>query len=123
MGIYPNLSYKEVRGRPGAESQLHVVTEIPGYTRTVIYAALAVVEERTNCFCCSCGEYAIDPACRNHGWAATRPCGLHGMPGQTWQCLCDLQDEDRPPAEHDSGCPVGQMPDPVNPRPAEDAKP
>lgn len=42
-------------------------------------------EVRTNCFCCSCGDMeGSDPACRNHGFAATRPCELHNMPGSPW---------------------------------------
>lgn len=81
MGIYPEFSYKEVRGRPGAESQLHARTETPGFARTVVYVALMVIEDRTNCFCCSC-DGSSDPHCRNHGWLANRPCEVHDMPGQ-----------------------------------------
>lgn len=35
-----------------------------------------------DCFCCSCPEYGgVDPYCRNHGWAGTRPCEIHESPG------------------------------------------
>jgi hypothetical protein len=40
--------------------------------------------QRLTCFCCSCGDFGADPACRNHGYAGTRPCEKHGTPGSVW---------------------------------------
>lgn len=90
MGIYPEEHWE----RKPVSSTLAGTTPIPdatftqstpGISRTIIYKAIAIFEERTNCFCCSCGEReGSDPACRNHGWAALRPCEKHQMPGQPW---------------------------------------
>lgn len=58
----------------------------PGYIRSRTVTATPWVEtSRDDCFCCSCGEReGSDPACRNHGWAAQRPCETHNLPGQPW---------------------------------------
>lgn len=85
MSIYPDRSITEHQRLPkGGESWVEVETE-PGIIRRRRVLATNWAVERTDCFCCSCvhreGE---DPACRNHGWAARRPCDEHGMPGQRW---------------------------------------
>lgn len=57
----------------------------PEGTRTRTVTATSWQFERTQCFCCSCdpdGTY-LDPYCRNHGFAGSRPCLTHGMAGET----------------------------------------
>jgi hypothetical protein len=62
--------WTETRTEPGAVWQRTV---------TVTDWELA---ERTDCFCCSCGDYgSSDPYCRNHGFAGERPCETHELPG------------------------------------------
>ena len=84
MGVYP--TYRDVdkhRTDDGGETWT-TRRELPGvvYTRQVT-AGPWVLAERTNCFCCSCGDSpGSDPYCRNHGWAGQRPCDRHNMPGQ-----------------------------------------
>jgi hypothetical protein len=46
-----------------------------------VYASAWTEIERTNCYCCTCSDSNPDPHCRNHGWAGTRACGKHNMPG------------------------------------------
>lgn len=75
MGIYPSLN----TSRYGDVLQ-ETVSE-PGLKRTYVYQLLCVIEERTTCFCCSCVDQSSDPSCRNHGWAARRPCEYHQMAG------------------------------------------
>lgn len=87
MGIYETYSKGPVTVDP--ETGLQTWTEYqhwPGHTNSRIVTATKWQEvERTNCFCCSCGEReGSDPACRNHGWAANRPCETHKLPGQAW---------------------------------------
>lgn len=54
-----------------------------GMTVTTVYQPILVIENRTTCYCCSCGDReGSDPYCRNHGWAGTRPCEQHGMSGK-----------------------------------------
>lgn len=82
MGIYPTDEFKSKWG-----SDLITRTEnwFDGKVKTTYYMPILVIEERTNCFCCSCGDReGSDPACRNHGFAATRPCEEHDMPGSVW---------------------------------------
>lgn len=61
--------------------------EWPGHTNSRTVTATRWVETaRDDCFCCSCDDErpGSDPACRNHGWAAQRPCEKHNLPGQPW---------------------------------------
>lgn len=100
MGIYPETRYSEARAKDGQPVQMVVTTSTPGFKRSVVFVPFAVIEERTDCFCCSCYDhgdsgYHPDPDCRNHGWDGRRPCALHDLPG--------LADED------------GVMPKPVHP--------
>jgi hypothetical protein len=83
VGIYPTVT----TSRPGNRTYTTAV-ETPGLKVTYVYELICVVEERTDCFCCSCSdeESTNDPYCRNHGWAAKRPCDIHDMPG-------DLRDD------------------------------
>lgn len=88
MGIYENYSKGPVTTDP--ETGLQTWTEYqewPGYknSRTVT-ATPWVLAERTDCYCCSCDDErpGSDPACRNHGFAAQRPCESHNLPGQPW---------------------------------------
>lgn len=100
MGIYPETKYLSPL-HPGVERlqptwndgpMIQVVSE-PGLTRKRTLTPGPWVEERTNCFCCSCREFGgADPACRNHGWAATRPCEKHKMPGSPWDIDGDEYD-------------------------------
>lgn len=85
MGIYPNRRTEDHQPSSfGGESWVEVETE-PGIVRKRYVYAHQWVEKRTDCYCCSCGDEAgLDPACRNHGFAAKRPCEVHGMPGSLW---------------------------------------
>ncbi len=82
MGIYPEESYQVQKGGILLHSAI-----TPGLERVAVYQQIAYIENRTNCFCCSCPGYPYggDAACRNHGWAAARPCEEHNMPGSTWE--------------------------------------
>lgn len=87
MGIYETYSKGPVT--TDSETGLQTWTEYqewPGYKKSrTVTATLWEECERTDCYCCSCGDReGSDVACRNHGWAATRPCETHNMPGQTW---------------------------------------
>lgn len=87
MGIYPTTDVTDrVRNADGTETWTEVRRE-PGvvHTRTVV-AQPWELKERSDCFCCSCDPDggSQDPACRNHGFAAQRPCEVHDMPGQPW---------------------------------------
>lgn len=87
MGIYPDVrkglliswadghqTWRETRTQPGLVEQRDIT------------ATPWVVKERTDCYCCSCADsQGGDAACRNHGWAAKRPCETHNMPGETWE--------------------------------------
>lgn len=85
MGIYRDESWE----LPTPANALHIVNWGDGLITTDVYELAARFETRTNCFCCSCyggqeyGGYAgsNDPYCRNHGFAGTRACELHEMPG------------------------------------------
>lgn len=82
---------KRRRFPDGTETYIEVekrIDIIEATVRTRVYRGVPDVEI-TNCFCCSCDDYGdgfitSDPACRNHGFAATRPCEVHHMPGQPW---------------------------------------
>ena len=91
MGIYANTGYEL-----HADGSLHLTTMLPGLTILRVYEPAAVFEHRTNCYCCSCDDNCTDPACRNHGFAATRPCEAHGMPGQTWDLPGDPLNDTMP---------------------------
>ena len=87
MGIYERYSKGTVTTDP--ETGLQTWTEYqewPGYKNSRTVTATRWEEcERTDCYCCSCGEReGSDAACRNHGFAATRPCEKHNLPGQPW---------------------------------------
>lgn len=59
----------------------------PGLVRRRELHGTDWTEVRSDCFCCSCdpeSSSTSDPACRNHGWAAERPCEKHGMPGAAY---------------------------------------
>jgi len=84
MGIYPDNTYDRQTSARRAPAIIHTIT-VPGLAQVFVYELVAVIENRTNCFCCSCPDGGgFDPACRNHGWAARRPCEVHGMPGEPW---------------------------------------
>lgn len=84
MGIYAEHTYDRQTSARRAPAVLHTI-HVPGLDQVFVYELVAVIENRTNCFCCSCPpDYGVDAACRNHGWAAERPCEEHGMPGQPW---------------------------------------
>ena len=89
MGIYPTTDYhRENDGR----TLIRVHNDFSGMVKTEVYELVCTIEDRTTCFCCSCSnDYQTDPFCRNHGWAGTRPCELHNMPG------APIQDSDEMP--------------------------
>jgi len=95
MGIYPGVEFFDKDGRPVQPEalahldQFRIVTTEPGLVTTSFFKRYGAVEDRTDCFCCSCmeddyGHLYTDAACRNHGFAARRPCDIHNLPGQSW---------------------------------------
>ncbi len=85
MGIYPVTRRENVSRNHGQETWTEV-EETPGLVRRRTVVAHEWTEERTECFCCSCGDReGSDAACRNHGFAAKRPCERHNMPGSEWE--------------------------------------
>lgn len=123
MGIYPDKTWRSTTSHrqpsllPDEDrvpKQVATYTyHVPGLTQTFVYELVAVIEERTNCYCCTCPDDGLqtDPACRNHGWAATRPCEEHDMPGQPWgdEMCTDACRGTR----HAVGCRTGTMPNSV----------
>ena len=84
MGIYAEEGKtKEIAvGTDGTVTWVET-SSTPGVTRSRRIIALPWQEERTDCFCCSCGWVGgSDMFCRNHGFAGERPCEVHGLPGQ-----------------------------------------
>jgi hypothetical protein len=84
MGIYPTTNVENRAKHPdGTETWTEVYNDFSGVIRRrQVKAEVWAEDERTNCFCCSCPEFGnSDPFCRNHGFAGTRPCEEHGMPG------------------------------------------
>jgi hypothetical protein len=82
MGIYETKSENFNRDRT-----VLTINRDPGYGEIIVESWIKICEirDRQTCFCCSCGEReGTDIACRNHGWAASRPCETHGMPGTPW---------------------------------------
>lgn len=72
---------KEIRNDDGTSTWAETQT-FPDIVRTRTVTASAWAETRITCFCCSCPETgSSDPYCRNHGFAGTRPCEKHDMPG------------------------------------------
>lgn len=92
MGIYPTLKNVDFSQHPDGRWSWTEVESVPGLIRRRRVVAEPWVEERTNCFCCSCDELSSDPACRNHGFAGTRPCEVHNMPGQPWDHSGEMPD-------------------------------
>lgn len=84
MGIYPERDVKVVPAREGKKEKVVITTTEPGLETIKRYTLTSTITNRTDCFCCSCGDWGADAACRNHGFAAQRPCEEHGMPGSTW---------------------------------------
>lgn len=80
MGIYP--TEKIALNENGTLTRRY--NDQSGLITTTVYQPILVIEHRETCFCCSCGDFGSDPACRNHGFAGTRPCELHGTPGTAW---------------------------------------
>ncbi len=88
MGIYETYS----KGPVTIDQETGSLTWIeyqswPGYKNSRTVTAGRWEEcERTDCYCCSCegDRPGSDAACRNHGWAAQRPCEKHNLPGQPW---------------------------------------
>lgn len=82
MGIYPEVRIEIDNHRQTLTRTVHT----PGLDQVFVYQLVARLEDRTDCYCCSCGEYVgTDSACRNHGWYARRPCDIHDMPGEAWE--------------------------------------
>jgi hypothetical protein len=81
MGIYPDY-YTEPADTKTAH-EWYEYRSIPGVvSRRRVVATNWEEYQRNNCFCCSCEDFSCDPYCRNHGWYGTRPCEVHGMPGE-----------------------------------------
>lgn len=76
MALYGETTYE----RQG--NTLLVKISLPGIETVTVYQAVAVIENRTNCYCCTCPEVGgSDIHCRNHGFVGERPCDIHDMPG------------------------------------------
>lgn len=88
MGIYPETSWK----RHEATNEAVYTYSVPGLTVTETYKLDSRIEERTDCFCCSCGDTPDDPYCRNHGYYGKRPCELHQMPGSPIEDTNEMPD-------------------------------
>lgn len=98
MGIYPVRTKSSERAMSAADAMEYtalvtVWTETvsePGIKRTRKVFAADWVEERTDCYCCTCDANdqisgsLSDAACRNHGFAGRRPCDIHNLPGEPW---------------------------------------
>lgn len=90
MGIYPIYSKSPVETVKVLNGHVDTWTEYrntPGLVEErIVNATSWRVKERTDCYCCSCDDErpGSDPACRNHGFAAQRPCDTHNLPGETW---------------------------------------
>lgn len=117
MGIYRNEAYAVDVSRDG-EHQILVKTIDAGYglIRTEVYQLICSIDDRQTCFCCSCGyREGADVACRNHGFAAMRPCEKHGMPGMPWgEEMCDdLELHQKQDADHLMACSMDKMPESV----------
>jgi hypothetical protein len=83
MGIYPAEKFT----REG-DLLYRRYNDFSGLITTEVFQLVVVHEFRDTCFCCSCGDReGSDPACRNHGFAATRPCEDHGTPGSVWDAM------------------------------------
>lgn len=83
MGIYPTVRIERLTSPSSNEYDvlLRCITE-PGLERVEIYRLEAVIVNRADCFCCSCGDReGSDLHCRNHGWVGERPCETHDLPG------------------------------------------
>jgi len=96
MGIYRDIKFIDEDGRPTSLEyamgrEITISVSEPGLEYTAKLKPDDWTETRTNCFCCSCGDFTSDPACRNHGFAAKRPCETHNMPGSVWD---ELPNED-----------------------------
>lgn len=90
MGIYSSTRYEHSLN--GA-----VLTEVydAGYGMKVtrVWQLIVEIEDRETCYCCSCGEHpGHDPYCRNHGFAGTRKCEKHEMPGDEFECNWDTEE-------------------------------
>jgi len=80
MGIYPHETFKWL---PNGILE-RTYNDFSGVEVTTYFQPILEIEVRTDCFCCSCESEGSDPACRNHGWAAKRPCEVHGTEGVPW---------------------------------------
>lgn len=81
MGIYPDEQWK--RSQDG-NSVVRTYNNYSGVIVTEVYERVLVIEERVTCYCCTCDDTHTDPACRNHGGLAVRPCEIHEMPGEPY---------------------------------------
>ena len=114
MGIYGTKKEELQKG-----NTVLVRTIDPGYGMeiTEVWQLVATFENRTNCFCCTCGDReGSDVACRNHGWAAQRPCEKHEMPGQAWgeeMCVNLYLHNTLKNKNHISTCWMDKMPESV----------
>lgn len=86
MGIYPEYRKANVQHVGAGALTWTEYRETPGLVEERECTATGwTVKERTDCYCCSCGDHpGSDAACRNHGFAAQRPCDEHNLPGQPW---------------------------------------
>lgn len=98
MGIYPHEQWQRSSRSNGdgtrTDTAIRTYNDYGGEVLIQVFECVAEIRVRTDCFCCSCGDRpGSDPACRNHGWAAKRPCEIHDMPGSPWD---DDEDENMP---------------------------
>jgi hypothetical protein len=92
MGIYetdPVISDRQHVGDGAYDTWTETFKHSSGYVEVSQVIRVRVSKVWETCYCCSCGEdifggMSNDAACRNHGFAATRPCELHGTAGVAW---------------------------------------
>lgn len=92
MGVYADVGFSTPDGQAlsaeGAsyKDEIIITRSLPGVKTIRRYKLAGETVERSDCFCCSCGDReGSDMACRNHGngLAGERPCETHNMPGST----------------------------------------
>ncbi len=89
-GYRTEMIRKDVEKVGNGEIWTEIVSET-GVVRTRQVTAGPWVENRSDCYCCSCvNEDQRDFYCRNHGYMGRRACEIHNMPA-TVQGLSSVQ--------------------------------
>ena len=90
MGIYPVETFEQ---DPKTGWLKREYDDFSGLKVTEYFEPVLRIEDRKDCFCCSCDEVeGSDAACRNHGHYGKRPCEEHNMPGFVWEDSDEMPD-------------------------------